>query len=255
MNGKFAKLKEFWLAEEAATFSGWDFSRLDGRWQDEPLPWDYRAEVLRLLRAEYEILDMGTGGGEFLETLGHPYERTTVTEGYEPNYRLCLERLAPKGVRVVRWADPPEPLPFESESFDVVLDRHESYDFAEVFRVLRPGGVFITQQVGGENSATLSAILTPWRKPDGTFCLANERASAERAGFLTEACGETFTKLRFFDIGAVAYYARIIEWEFPDFSVEKCFDALCSLQEKLERGEPVENLEHRFFLKLRKPER
>lgn len=253
MNEKFAQLKEYWLSEEVASFSGWDFSRLDGRWQDEPLPWDYRTIVLRHLKPEHEMLDMGTGGGEFLETLGHPYERTSVTEGYEPNYKLCLDRLKPKGVRVERWADPPEPLPFADASFDIVLDRHESYDFSEVYRVLKPGGLMITQQVGGMNSAPLSAILTPWRKPVPAFCLAGERASAEAAGFTVEACGESFSPLRFFDVGAVAYYAKIIEWEYPGFSVERCFDALCSLQERLERGEGIESLEHRFFLKLRKP--
>ena len=34
------------------------------------------------------LLDMDTGGGEFLLSLGHPFERTAATEGYPPNVEL-----------------------------------------------------------------------------------------------------------------------------------------------------------------------
>ena len=53
-------------AEEAASFSGWDFSHLDGRWQEGGIPWDYGEIVREFLQDSMELLDMGTGGGEFL---------------------------------------------------------------------------------------------------------------------------------------------------------------------------------------------
>ena len=67
------KLREQWLAEEAvAHIHGWDFSHLNGRWEDkDDLPWDYKAEVLAALRPDSRILDMDTGGGEFLLSLQH----------------------------------------------------------------------------------------------------------------------------------------------------------------------------------------
>lgn len=48
---------------------------------------------------------MGTGGGEFLLSLGHPYNRISVTEGYEPNLKLCRERLEPLGITVKQVFD------------------------------------------------------------------------------------------------------------------------------------------------------
>jgi len=30
---------------EALPFSGWDFSALNGRWEEDPPPWDYRSIV------------------------------------------------------------------------------------------------------------------------------------------------------------------------------------------------------------------
>ena len=40
------ELIEYLKQEEAKGISGWDFSYLDGRWEDEELPWDYRKIVL-----------------------------------------------------------------------------------------------------------------------------------------------------------------------------------------------------------------
>ena len=85
------ELLKYLESEEKKTFKGWDFSYLDGRWDDEDLPWDYKTIVKQYLKPELNLLDMGTGGGEFLLTLNHPYNNTSVTEGYNPNYEICKE--------------------------------------------------------------------------------------------------------------------------------------------------------------------
>ena len=66
-------LKNIWLKEENNAFQGWDFSYLDRRWQDETLPWNYEEIILKYLKKTDKLLDMGTGGGEFLLSLNHPY--------------------------------------------------------------------------------------------------------------------------------------------------------------------------------------
>lgn len=60
------------------------FSHLDGRWQNELLPWNYRKLVLSYLKSDMQLLDMGTGGGELLKTFHHPSNRTQVTEAWQP---------------------------------------------------------------------------------------------------------------------------------------------------------------------------
>ena len=75
-----------WKGEESRGMSGWDFSHIDSRYTADPLPWDYREKVREFLRPGVRLLDMGTGGGELLLTLGHPYELTSVTEGWAPNW-------------------------------------------------------------------------------------------------------------------------------------------------------------------------
>jgi len=62
----YSDLRRRWLAEQDCGFAGWDFSYLDGRTATDPLPWDYRAVVDEHLKPSGRLLDMGTGGGEFL---------------------------------------------------------------------------------------------------------------------------------------------------------------------------------------------
>lgn len=245
------ELERGWLREEQADFQGWDFSHLDGRWDEEALPWDYGTVVSRYRRPEQQLLDLGTGGGEFLLSLNHPRRNTTVTESWEPNIRLCRERLEPLGIRVQPFPDGAR-LPFEDSSFDLVINRHASYEIGEVRRVLKPGGMFVTEQVGGENNRELSRVLIPGFQPlYGGFCLGREREDFAGHGFRIVEQNEYFPRLRFYDIGAVVYFAKVISWEFPGFSVSGCLPQLHALQEKLDRSGFVESREHRFLMVAR----
>ncbi|MFZ5966929.1 MAG: hypothetical protein ACOYVK_07115 [Bacillota bacterium] len=49
-------------------------------------------------------------------------------------------------------------------------------------------------------------------------------------------------------MGALVYFTKIIEWEFPGFSVEKCFDKLCKLHDKIEQHGFIDSIEHRFLI-------
>ena len=81
--------------EEFKSVEGWDFSHLTGRWKSDPLPWYYGAIIKHYLHSSNKLLDLGTGGGEFLLTLAHPDNCTFVTEGYLPNYDRCMQILTP----------------------------------------------------------------------------------------------------------------------------------------------------------------
>lgn len=85
-----------WKAEEqAAHIRGWDFSPIHSRYTAETdLPWDYENIVRSHLEETAALLDMDTGGGEFLLSLGHPPDKTSATEGYPPNAALCRQTLA-----------------------------------------------------------------------------------------------------------------------------------------------------------------
>ncbi len=249
----YDKLKEQWKAEENFAFQGWDFSHIDGRMQTDELPWDYETTLRQYLKPTDRLLDMGTGGGEFLLTLGHPHELTAVTEAYPPNVELCRHRLAPLGITFAQTYDDDDKLPFADESFDIVLNRHESFDLAEVHRVLKPDGYFITQQVGYANNNDLSAkLIDGFEPPDPGHCLEYWLTELERLNFSVLTADEAFPTERFADVGALIYYAKIIQWEFPNFSVDTAFDRLCDCQRELEKFGFIAGTAHRFIIAARK---
>lgn len=248
----YSKLKESWKKEEQATFKGWDFSHLENRWDEEALPWSYKDILKKYLNQDCKLLDMGTGGGEFLLSLNHPYNNTAVTEMWPPNCEICKQNLEPLGIDVNQVFDDSE-LPFEDNTFDIIINRHESFDIKEVYRILKPDGIFITQQVGGKNNEVLSKALIKDFIPlysDNT--LDTNLKSLENNSFEVIYANEYFPYLRFKDIGAIVYFANIIEWEFPNFSVENCYEELCSLNEDIGLKGYIESIEHRYIIVGRK---
>ena len=66
---------------------------------------------------------------------------------------------------------------------------------------------------------------------------------------------ECFRPIKFYDVGALVWFARIIEWEFPGFSVDCCKDRLLHAQKLLEQKGVIEGRIHRFLLVCSKSER
>lgn len=248
-----SQILDFCRAEADAAFSGWDFSRLDGRMTDQPLPWDYAALIRPYLEKAHSLLDMGTGGGEFLSALSPLPRRTVATEGYAPNVPVAQRRLSPLGITVVAAHGEAAPLPFADGAFDVVINRHESYLPGEVYRILKPGGHLITQQVGGRDCTALNdALGIPDRAPMYWWTLDYARDQLREAGFDIVFAQEAFPQTRFLDAGALAYYAKIIVWQFEDFSVECCADALVAIHRHIEKHGFLAADAHRFVIAARK---
>ena len=255
-NPVLEEYKVAWKAEEKiAQIKGWDFSHIRGRYEEEDdLPWDYAAIVRAHLTPEMKLLDYDTGGGEFLLSLGHPAKNTAATEGYPPNVELCKEKLLPLGIDLRECGDVSHIL-FAEGSFDMIVNRHGDLNAREFWRLLKPGGLFITQQVGAYNDRELvEAVLpgTPLPFPNQT--LAGQKREFEEAGFAILQADEAFRSIRFYEVGAFVWFARIIEWEFPGFSVDGCFEKLLELQKTIEREGKFSGTIHRFLLVAKKPE-
>jgi SAM-dependent methyltransferase len=244
---------------EAWELKGWDFSSLADRWVEPPPPWNYRARVLARLRRSTSMLDMGTGGGEFLSSLQPLPSRTCATEGYPPNVPIARERLGPLGVEVVRTyiednAKIPQRggLPFRTSGFDLVINRHESFVAREVFRVLGPSGRFLTQQVGSENLIELNRLLGAERPSVGEWNLDVAIRQLEDAGFRIAQGRRASLASWFKDVGAVVCCLRAVPWQIPDFSVQGYISELRRLDESIRRKGGLEVKAMRFFLEAYK---
>lgn len=246
-------IKTWKQEEQIAHIHGWDFSHIDGRHrEDTDFSWDYRQVIGQYLTPEKKLLDIDTGGGELLLSLGHPYENTAATENYPPNVQLCKETLLPLGIDF-RQADGNGEMPYPDECFDVVIDRHGDFNPVEIYRVLKQGGVFISQQVGAENDRELVELLCgniPMPFPEQYADKAGKKL--QNAGFTILRQEEAFRPIRFYDVGALVWFARVLPWEFPDFSVDTHLEKLLSAQRILEETGCIAGRTHRFLIVAKK---
>jgi SAM-dependent methyltransferase len=250
------ELFEFLLQEAEAHFSGWDFSYIAGREDEAPLRWSYVSEALLRVRKAQAILDMDTGGGEMLARFAPFPARAYATEGYAPNVPVARERLEPLGVTVVALdEEEPQRLPFNDRSFDLILNRHGYYWAPEIGRLLAPGGLFLTQQVGNRNDIGIRELLGA---PDAVAIeawddLAKARQALQAAGLHIVRALEDIYPQRFYDVGALVYQLKAVPWQVPDFQVETYFERLKAIHAQIQRDGFVEVLEHRFFILASQP--
>lgn len=244
-------------------FSGWDFSYITkhGGNKEDPAPWSYKKEIISYLNDDVFLLDMGTGGGEFLSSLKPLPRNTYATESHEPNVPIAKNRLEPLGIKVIQLQNGDQEnslLPFKDNFFDLIINRHEYYDSKEVYRILKPNSIFITQQVGYKNNETLRMIFGSIIDEEGQFHkkyywdLQTAIDFLEKAGFNISNSMEHIGYSRLKDIRAVTYLLKIIPWEFPNFSIEKYKTQLYNIYAKIVDDGFFETKMHRFFIIAKK---
>jgi SAM-dependent methyltransferase len=242
------------VAEGAAVpVAGWDFSWFDGRATEERPSWGYaRMMAGRMARAR-AALDIQTGGGEVLAGLPHPPPVLAATESWPPNLRIARENLAPLGATVIEAADDAD-LPFAAESFDLVVSRHPTeVRWGEIARVLRPGGTYLSQQVGAGSNRELTEFMMgpqPVRPGSSARWAAGQ---AERAGLAVVDLREEALRTVFNDIAAVVYFLRKVLWTVPGFTVEGYRDRLRLLHGKIQAEGPFVAHAQRFLIEARQP--
>lgn len=132
------------------------------------------------------LYDIDTGGGEVLLSFQHPYHLTTVTEGFAPNVKLCKETLGTLGISVCEVTEYSQ-MPFEDNDRELV-----------------------------------ELLLPDCKKSFSGMNLKNQKSLFENAGFEILMSDEAYRPIEFYDVGALVWFAKIIQWEFVDFFVS-CF--------------------------------
>jgi SAM-dependent methyltransferase len=206
------------LLDEAAAVSldGWDFSWFDGRATEQRPSWGYASLVADRLGQADVALDVQTGGGEvYAWAAAHAIRRSRLlvaVEQWQP--KVAAQRVD----HVVEAAG----LPFRDNAFDLVVSRHPvGTDWAGTARVLRPGGVFLSQQIGAGTNRELSEAMLGPLPPAERQHPEQIAASARAAGFeVLQVRGERL-RAEYYDIAAVAHFLRKVVWTVPGFTIEK----------------------------------
>jgi SAM-dependent methyltransferase len=233
--------------------SGWDFSIIKDRSKEHRTSWNYRALARSRMRSITSMLDAETGGGEVLSSLAPFPPHTWATESYPPNIPIAKKRLEPLGVQIIsNYTISSIPLP--DSSLDLVLNRHGGYSPGELFRLLKPGGFFLTQQVGGQNCIHLNELLQDHVEFEYSYWtkdLITRQLIDAGFGILTDI--EDFPVLEFFDVGALVFFLRLVSWQVADFNMDKCSEKLYAIHQDILTNGPLKVREHRILVEAQKP--
>lgn len=241
-------LFNYFLKNSIHKITGWDFSYVTktGRMVSSPLDWSLATEVIKKIRNTDTFLDMGTGGGEFLSKLRPLPPKTYATEEF--NYSIAKRRLEPLGVTVINVTGKSK-LDIENEFFDLIMNRHSDYSPEEVRRIVKSGGYFITQQVGGKNCLDLNHIMGFKEKNEfKDWDLDYATTELSESGLKIIQKKENHVPIRFYDIGAIIFYLKAVPWQILDFSISKYKESLYKIHEIIQEKGYIEFMEHRFFI-------
>jgi len=221
---------------------GWDFSWLGDRMRTEPPAWDFAALIADRARHSPDLVDLDTGGGEWLSELPVRAPLTVAIESWPPNVPVAAARLRAYGIPVLQYEAAPDNvdqlpgertgcLPFQEGSVHLVCDRQASFHAGEVARVLATGGRFCTQQVGagfGDEARRLLGMPLPeGARPAWSLRLAAAQLRAAGLTVLRGAAGHA--RITFADVAAFAWYLRMAPWLVEEFSLAACQRRLLDL--------------------------
>jgi SAM-dependent methyltransferase len=153
----------------------------------------------------------------------------------------------------VAVADAPT-LPFCDASFDLVTSRHPVVVlWDEIARVLRPGGTYLSQQIGPGTNRELTDFLMGPQPVNESRSAAKARIGAEGAGLEVVTLRLCALRVEFFDIGAVVHFLRKVHWTVPGFTPEAYDGALRRLHAQIGRDGSFVSTAQRLLVEARRP--
>jgi SAM-dependent methyltransferase len=241
------------LADSVGELRGWDFTRVrDAR---DPVPWDYAEVVSRYVRPTDHVLDIGTGGGERFLALAPRFGSGIGIDANPGMVRTSQENTPPSLVDRISFermdaAD----LGFPDVSFDVVLNRHAGVYATEVARVLRPGGYFITQQVGRQNTLNVLAAFgwEPDSFGDGWWQEMSDLAGQfGRNGCTVVARAEYNVRTWYLDVESFIFWLKAVPLP-EELDLDKHWRAVNRVLTEHRTAQGIETNEHRELLIVQK---
>jgi SAM-dependent methyltransferase len=244
------------IAAEVAPRRGWDFSRL--RDDRDPVPWEYDEVVRRFVRPDDRVLDVGTGGGERFLALA-PSFASGIGVDPDPDMIATARENTPAALaeKVAFTEGRAEALPVLDTSCDVVLNRHAAVDVAEVVRVLRPGGCFITQQVGAQNTFNITTLFGCGPGMGGQHIAPAQEIPDLADAFQQRGCAivsyATYNVPYYFqDAASLLFWMQAVGVP-PHFDIEQNWQSVNYLLTEYMTPRGVETNEHRELLIVRVP--
>lgn len=238
------------LYNRVGSVIGWDFSQIDSRMKSYGKKWNFTRILRDYVNKKTVLLDLGTGGGEMLLGIAPFVKKAYGIDHSESMVKTAKNNLRKSLLKDVefKFADTKK-IPFLDKSFDVVSCRHAPFYVKEVFRVMKPGGIFITQQVGEKDKQNIKKIF-------GRGQSFGEKAGTLMNHYVKELKYSGFKIIRRGIYNATEYYANMEDMIFllrntpiiPDFDTKNDEKNLRKLEKKYGSKKGIKTNSYRFII-------
>ena len=231
---------------------GWDFSKLKCVTEGEK--WQFYSLVAERLSNTEIWLDIGIGGGEKVLQIANKsllHIGIDISKGMLKTAKNNLRNSKLKNVRFMRMDS--DKLEFPDGFFDIITTRHCDFNTSEVFRTLKKGGYFLTQQVEFKDKENFKEIL-------GKSQMSEEKESIVKK-YIEDFKRYGFEEVKVDYYNAKEYYQTIEDIIFllkntpivPDFGKQETdFEKLNRFIEKYTTNKGIVTNSHRSLIIARK---
>lgn len=208
--------------------------------------YDTHAITQEYLQDDQHVAIVSVDGGEFISQFQH---LPPITYAVELNTAKAKERLEDKPVKVTSLTSQGK-MPFKDEKIDVVINEMCNYDKFEMYRILKPNGYLIVDQVGSENYKEIINMFIPFRvkgKWDKDAC----QTTLKDIGFDLIKGFEDIGHIRFDSLAALLSFVKSISPERVE-KYEQFINFYADALIKIKQKGFFELTTHRFLVIARK---
>ena len=238
------------IYKRAARGGGWSKKELDltTRWGD------FYEVAKKKLRGDEVALDIGTAEGNnflrlascFKEGIGIDIEPVMIKLAQNNKNRYGIKNA------VFKYMDAKK-LKFPANNFDVITIKHSPIYFKEACRVLKPGGLLITQQVHETDKLNLKRAFgrgQDYKERPGSL-LRRYKGQAERAGFKQIKSKISNIPYYFFSKKELIKFLNKVP-TIPHFGSKKDYLILGKFIQKNKTPQGIKSNTSRFLLEMKK---
>jgi len=231
-----------------ARLKGWDFSQL--KVTEEGPRIEYINITKALLNTRKTLLDVGTGGAEKFSTVA-PRAKTAIAIDVDPN----MLKIAADNLHKTHLSNThlvlcdSDKLPLAASTVDVATDRHAPFNPEEIGRILKPNGVFITQQVSEGDKQNVKQIFKRGQH-------YGEKTGTRKKAYVKQLRQAGLRVIRHRTVSTTEYYETMRDVIFllshtpviPDFNFEKEQDELQQIERTLMAKKGIKTNSERYLI-------